>query len=77
MNERDVSCTGKRWWLTRAAAKREANGIRRRGGPALRVYPCRYCGCHHLGNPPGQATYTRRTRNGPVPLHQYIQERTT
>ena len=74
MEERDVACAGKRWWFTYADAKREASRLRRTGRTGLRAYRCRFCGLNHIGGRPGHASYLRQTRNGPVPLHQYIQE---
>ncbi|MGW3400757.1 hypothetical protein [Streptomyces zhihengii] len=69
MTEEEVSCLGKDRYPTRRAAKKDASRIRRTGGPNLRPYPCRYCGRHHIGNRPGNATYTRRG----TPLQELIQ----
>lgn len=74
--ERDVACTGKSWWYTKADAKREASRLRRTGHTGMRAYQCKYCPHAHIGGRPGHASYLRQTRTGPVPLHQYIQERT-
>jgi hypothetical protein len=60
MTEEEVSCTGKTRFYTRAAARTRSRQIRRTGGPRLRPYHCSYCGCHHLGHEPGQATYLRK-----------------
>lgn len=62
MTEEEVSCTGKARFHTRALARRRARQIRRQGGPRFRIYECRYCGLHHLGHPPGHATYRRHTQ---------------
>lgn len=59
MNEQQVTCEGKKRFLTRRQAKRRANAIRREGGPAFRVYRCPFCLLHHLGHRPGHATYLR------------------
>ena len=60
MTEEEVACTGKTRFYTRAAARTRSRQIRRTGGPRLRPYHCPYCGCHHLGHEPGQATYLRK-----------------
>lgn len=60
MTEEQVACTGKTRFLTRRAAKRRANQIRRNGGDAMRAYPCDFCPAWHLGHQPGRATYLRR-----------------
>ncbi|GAA0500923.1 hypothetical protein [Streptomyces olivaceiscleroticus] len=75
MTEEEISCTGKRWWFTRAEARREASKLRRQGQKGIRAYECRYCHLHHIGGRPGYATYQRTDRGNTIPLHQYIQER--
>ena len=59
MTEYEVACLGKTRFPTRAFARRRARQIRRTGGPHFRIYECRFCGLHHLGNKPGHATYMR------------------
>ncbi|QBJ94482.1 hypothetical protein D0Z67_29380 (plasmid) [Streptomyces seoulensis] len=59
MTEEEVACLGKTRFLTRRAAKRRANQIRREGGPAMRPYDCDFCPHFHVGHRPGQATYMR------------------
>lgn len=59
MTEEEVACLGKTPFLTRRAAKRRANQIRREGGPAMRPYTCNFCHLHHVGHRPGHATYRR------------------
>ncbi|MFD7922599.1 hypothetical protein ACFV3R_25645 [Streptomyces sp. NPDC059740] len=77
MDLRDVACTGKARYITRAQAKKAATAIRREGGDHLCVYQCRFCSTWHLGGRPGQAKHLRRTHTGMVPLAQYLQERQT
>lgn len=60
MTEYEIACLGKSRFPTRAAARRRARQIRRTGGPRFRIYECRYCGLHHVGHPPGHATYLRK-----------------
>lgn len=60
MTEYETSCLGKTRFYTRAAARRRSRQIRREGGPKLRPYDCKYCHLHHLGHPPGKATYLRK-----------------
>lgn len=71
MTEEEVACHGRARFFNLATARRRARQIRRTGGPRLRPYECRYCGLHHLGHPPGKATYLRRGRYGPIPLQEY------
>lgn len=73
MNEYETSCLGKTWFITRAAAKKRANAIRKTGynRARLRPYPCHYCAYWHLGHAPGQATYLRNTPTGPIPVQEY------
>jgi hypothetical protein len=59
MTEEETACQGKTRFFTRRAAKKRANQIRRNGGPAMRAYPCNFCGLIHLGHRPGHATYLR------------------
>lgn len=66
MTEEEVACLGKTRFLTRRAAKRRANQIRRTGGPKFRAYTCDFCGLVHLGHRPGHATYMR----GGTPLQE-------
>ncbi|MEU3656477.1 hypothetical protein AB0E67_27450 [Streptomyces sp. NPDC032161] len=73
MTEYEIACLGKTRFLTRRAAKHRANAIRRTGGPHFRTYHCRFCGLHHLGHPPGHATYTRETPHGPRPIQELTQ----
>lgn len=60
MTEYEIACQGKSRFPTRKTAKKRANEIRRTGGPAMRAYPCHFCGLYHLGHRPGHATYLRR-----------------
>ncbi|MEU6979660.1 hypothetical protein [Streptomyces sp. NPDC046371] len=71
MTEEQISCTGKARYLRRAHAKRDASRIRRSGDNHLRPYPCRFCGCWHLGHLPGKATYLRNTIHGPVSVEEF------
>ncbi|MGW1870964.1 hypothetical protein ACWCPS_36165 [Streptomyces mauvecolor] len=73
MNDYQASCLGKSRFFIRSTAKRRANQIRRTGGPAFQVYPCRYCGLWHLGNRPGHATHLRSTPYGVVHVEELIQ----
>ncbi|MCW2900735.1 MAG: hypothetical protein JWO67_3000 [Streptosporangiaceae bacterium] len=66
MNEYETACGGKRRYLSRALAKRESSRIRREGGGNLRAYACNFCGQHHLGHRPGEATYLREDRTSPT-----------
>ncbi|WP_045562695.1 hypothetical protein [Streptomyces sp. FxanaA7] len=60
MTEYETSCLGKVRYFSRSLARRRARQIRRTGGDRLRPYECRFCGLHHLGHLPGQATHLRR-----------------
>ena len=71
MNGYLSGCHGKARFSTRAIARRTARRIRRNGGPRLLPYECRYCGLHHIGHLPGNATYLRRGRYGPIPVQEY------
>lgn len=71
MTEHEAMCLAKARFSTRATARRRARQIRRIGGPRLRPYQCDFCGLHHLGHPPGQATHLRRGRYGPIPVQEF------
>lgn len=71
MTEYEIACLGKARFPTRSLARRRARQIRRAGGPRLRPYECDWCGLHHLGHTPGNATYLRRGRYGPIPVQEY------
>ena len=61
MTEYEIACLGKTRFTTRRYAKAAASRIRRTGGPAMRPYPCDYCGLFHVGHRAGHATYRRHT----------------
>ncbi|MBP5918721.1 hypothetical protein F3K34_43845 [Streptomyces sp. LBUM 1486] len=69
MTEYEKACLGKVRFLSRSLARRRARQIRRIGGDRLRPYQCQFCGLHHLGHLPGQATHLRLGR----PLKELIQ----
>ena len=72
MTEEQIACGWKARYTRRKYAKDTSSYIRRNGGPNLRPYRCRFCGCWHLGHRPGHATYLRRSRNGPIPLQELL-----
>ena len=59
MTEEEATCTGKKRFFTRKAAKQRANQIRRHTGNRMRAYTCPFCGWAHLGHRPGHAIYRR------------------
>jgi hypothetical protein len=69
VTEYEISCLGKTRFPTKADARRRARQIRREGGPHFRPYDCKFCGLHHVGHPPGHATYMR----GGIPLEELTQ----
>ncbi|MCA1224038.1 hypothetical protein [Streptomyces sp. 8L] len=70
MSEYDVACHLKQRYRDRRSAKHRANQIRTTGGDALKPYQCKFCLQWHLGHRPGEATYLRRSINGPIPIKE-------
>ena len=68
MNDYQASCLGKTPFPSRRAARRRARQIRGEGGPRFDDYRCWWCLDTHIGHPPGEATYLRTTRTGPIPV---------
>ncbi|MET7792133.1 hypothetical protein ABZS93_37250, partial [Streptomyces sp900116325] len=66
-----ASCLGKRAFPSRRTARRRARQIRGEGGPDFHTYRCWYCKATHLGHRPGDATYLRAGRNGPIHIKEY------
>lgn len=60
MDPRDVACTTKVQYPSRAQAKKALKTMRRQGHTALVIYQCWHCELFHLGNPPGRQTYQRK-----------------
>lgn len=59
MDPRDVACTTKRQYPSKAQAKKALKLLRSRGRTSLKIYQCWHCRLFHLGHPPGQQTYKR------------------
>ncbi|MGY5127360.1 hypothetical protein [Streptomyces nigrescens] len=77
MNGSLAACYLKTEFPSRRAGRRRARQLRGEGAGTFDEYRCGHCGSVHIGHARGNATYLRQTRTGPVPLHQYIQERTS
>jgi hypothetical protein len=60
VTEEEATCTGKKRFFSRKAAKQRANQIRRHTGNRMHAYQCPFCQLFHLGHRPGHATYIRR-----------------
>ena len=59
---RDIACTTKRRYPSKAQAKKHLKKLEGWGRRGLVIYECRFCGEFHLGYPPGQQTYRRAGR---------------
>lgn len=59
---RDISCTTKRVYPSKAQAKKHLKQLHRMGRRALVIYECWFCELHHIGHLPGEQTYKRPGR---------------
>lgn len=62
MDARDIACTTKRVYPSKAQAKKKLKELRRAGDRTLMIYQCWYCDLFHIGHPPGHQTYMRPGR---------------
>lgn len=62
MDARDIACTTKVRYETKAQAKKHLKELRRQGRRSLVMYQCWYCEKFHLGHQPGEQTYRRSGR---------------
>ncbi|PBC72325.1 hypothetical protein SAMN05216511_7294 [Streptomyces sp. KS_16] len=76
MNAYLVACYLKTEFPSRRTGRRRARQLRGEGAGPFDEYRCDFCGAVHIGHARGHATHLRAGPHGPVPLHQYIQERT-
>lgn len=62
MDARDIACTTKKRYPSKAQAKKSLKELKRQGRRDLVIYECWYCQQFHLGHPPGKQTYHRPGR---------------
>lgn len=59
MDGRDIACTTKRRYPSKAQAKKVLKVLHGQGRRTLMIYQCWHCEQFHIGNPPGRQTYLR------------------